>query len=34
MFQADIAAEEAELSSSLDDFDLMPYLTLGVVVRF
>lgn len=34
MFQDDIAAEEAELAAELDDLDLLPYLTLGLVIRF
>jgi hypothetical protein len=34
VFDADIAAEEAELRDSLDDLDLFPYLTLGFVFRF
>ncbi|HLF09706.1 MAG TPA: hypothetical protein VJA26_00700 [Gammaproteobacteria bacterium] len=33
-FQADIQAEAVELADSLDDFDLVPYLTLGFVFRF
>jgi hypothetical protein len=33
-FQADIAAEEAELVNSLDDLDLVPYMSLGFVFRF
>jgi hypothetical protein len=33
-FQADIAAETAELDASLADYDLVPYLTLGFVFRF
>ena len=33
-FQADIAAEEAELVDSLDDLDLVPYMSLGFVFRF
>lgn len=34
MFQFDIAAEELELEDSLEDFDLLPYATLGFVFRF
>ena len=33
-FQADLAAEEAELRDSVDDLDLYPYASFGVVVRF
>lgn len=33
-FEADIAAEEAQLAEDLDDLDLLPYLTLGLVIRF
>ncbi len=33
-FQADIAAEEAELLDSLEDLDLLPYFSLGFVFRF
>lgn len=33
-FEADVAAEEAELRDSLGDLDLMPYATLGLVFRF
>lgn len=33
-FQSDIAAERLELQDSLDDFDLLPYATLGLVFRF
>jgi hypothetical protein len=33
-FQQDIANEEAELRDSLDDLDLMPYLTIGFLFRF
>lgn len=33
-FQDDIAAEEAELAAELDDLDLFPYLSLGLVIRF
>ncbi|HEX9659073.1 MAG TPA: hypothetical protein VGA18_02195 [Rhodothermales bacterium] len=33
-FEADITAEEAELADSLDDLDLVPYLTVGFVFRF
>jgi hypothetical protein len=33
-FDADLAAERAELSESLDDFDLLPFATLGFVFRF
>lgn len=34
MFEDDIRAEEAELQDSLDDFDLVPYASLGFVFRF
>lgn len=34
MFEDDIRAEERELQESLDDFDLMPYASLGFVFRF
>ena len=33
-FISDLAAEQAELQSSLDDLDLYPYAMLGIVVRF
>jgi hypothetical protein len=33
-FEADIDAETAELRDSLDDLDLVPYLTVGFVFRF
>ncbi len=33
-FQQDIAAEEAQLRDSLSDLDLLPYLTVGFVIRF
>jgi hypothetical protein len=33
-FQSDIEAERLELQASLDDFDLLPYATLGFVFRF
>lgn len=33
-FQADLAAEEAELRDSVDDLDLYPYAAFGIVVRF
>jgi hypothetical protein len=33
-FEQDIAAEEAELRSSLDDLDLVPYMTVGFIFRF
>lgn len=33
-FADDVDAEEAELSASLDDFDLLPFATLGLVFRF
>lgn len=33
-FAEDLAAERAELESSLDKLDLYPYLMLGLVVRF
>jgi hypothetical protein len=33
-FEADVAAEQAELNDSLQDFDLIPYATLGFVFRF
>lgn len=34
VFAADVAAEEAELADSLEDFDLLPFATLGLVFRF
>lgn len=34
MFEDDIRAEERELQESLDDFDLVPYASLGFVFRF
>jgi len=33
-FQQDIAREEAQLRDSLSDLDLLPYLTVGFVIRF
>lgn len=33
-FQADIAAETAQLDDSLADLDVLPYVTLGFVFRF
>jgi hypothetical protein len=33
-FQADLAAEVAELQASLDDLDVYPYVMFGVVFRF
>jgi hypothetical protein len=33
-FQADIAEEEAELRAELDDFDVYPYATFGVLFKF
>ncbi len=33
-FQQDIAAEEAQLRDSLSDLDLLPYVTVGFVIRF
>jgi len=33
-FAADIAAEEAELRDALDDFDLVPFASVGVAFRF
>jgi hypothetical protein len=33
-FEDDLAAEQAELNDSLDDFGLVPYATLGFVFRF
>jgi hypothetical protein len=33
-FRADIAAETAELDDALADLDVVPYLTLGFVLRF
>jgi hypothetical protein len=33
-FEADIDAETAELRDSLDDLDLVPYMTVGFVFRF
>jgi hypothetical protein len=33
-FQQDIAAEEVQLRDSLSDLDLLPYLTVGFVIRF
>lgn len=33
-FVADLAAEQAELQQSLDDFDMYPYVMFGVVMRF
>lgn len=33
-FQSDITAEEAELTESLEDVDMLPFGTLGLVFRF
>ena len=33
-FQQDIAREEAQLRDSLSDLDLLPYVTVGFVIRF
>ena len=33
-FEADLAAEEAELRDELSDVDIFPFVTLGVVFRF
>lgn len=33
-FAADIATEEAELEESLDDFDVLPFLSVGIAFRF
>jgi hypothetical protein len=33
-FQQDVATEEAQLRDSLRDLDLLPYLTVGFVIRF
>ncbi len=33
-FQADLAAEEAELRDALSDADIFPFATLGVIFRF
>jgi len=33
-FEADLAAEEAELQEALDDLDLVPFATVGLVFRF
>lgn len=33
-FEDDIEAEEAELADSIDDFDLLPFASLGIVFRF
>jgi Na+/H+-translocating membrane pyrophosphatase len=33
-FQADLAAEEAELRESVDDLDIYPYASFGVAIRF
>lgn len=33
-FEDDLAAEEAELRDAIEDFDLLPFATLGVVFRF
>lgn len=33
-FADDIAAEEAELADAIEDFELLPFATLGVVFRF
>lgn len=34
MFLADLAAEEAELKNSFRDFELMPFVALGLMFRF
>jgi len=33
-FDDDIAAEEAELREAIEDFDLLPFATVGIVFRF
>lgn len=33
-FQQDIADEQAQLRDSLSDFDVLPYVTVGFVIRF
>jgi hypothetical protein len=33
-FQADIVREEDQLRDSLSDFDMLPYVTVGFVIRF
>jgi hypothetical protein len=33
-FASDVAAEEIELADSLEDFDLLPFASLGLVFRF
>ncbi len=33
-FQQDIADEQAQLSDSLSDLDMLPYVTVGFVIRF
>lgn len=33
-FASDVAAEETELADSLEDFDLLPFASLGLVFRF
>lgn len=33
-FQADIVREQGQLRDSLSDFDMLPYLTVGFVIRF
>jgi hypothetical protein len=34
VFEADLAAEQAELQADFDNLDLVPYMMLGVVFRF
>ena len=34
IFEASLAAEEAELQDSLNDLDVLPFVTLGIVFRF
>ncbi len=34
IFEANLAAEEAELEDALSDLDILPFVTLGIVFRF
>jgi hypothetical protein len=33
-FEQDIRAEEAELAASTDDFDVIPFVAVGLLFRF
>ncbi len=34
IFEADLAREEAELEDALNDLEVLPFVTLGIVFRF